>query len=88
MYIKIQSGGKRQLCVSGRLQKKTQQSPRMQEVGWRLLLQVWLQWSVLKELHSKKTPVPPRDNHHPLKDPSRHPACRPYVPWPPVQLST
>lgn len=80
--------GQSKAIDSGRLQKRTPQNLKMQEVGQHLELRVRLQWSVFRELHSKKTPVPPRDNRHPLKDPSGHPACRPYVPWPPVQLST
>lgn len=75
-------------CVSERLQKRIQLSLRMREAGWHLELQVWLQWSVFKELHSRKTPVPPRDSRHPPRDPSGRPACRPYVPWQPAQLST
>lgn len=82
------TSGQSKAIDSGRPLMRIHQRQRMRGVGRLLEPQVWLQWSVFKELRSKKTPVPPRDSRHPLKNPTGPPACRPYVPWQHVQLST
>ncbi|KAG7231193.1 hypothetical protein INR49_012024 [Caranx melampygus] len=68
--------GQSKATDSGRLQQRTLLIMKMQRAGWRLWLQVRQRWSVFKELRSKKTPVPPRDNPHHLKDPSGHRASQ------------
>jgi len=88
MFIKTQRWFKRQSCVSGRVHRRSRQSQRTLAIRRLPELQARPRWSVFKELRSKKTLVPPRDNRRPLKNPTGHPACRPFVPWRPAQLST
>lgn len=80
--------GQSKATDSERLLRRPLRTQRMLEVRWRLSPPVWLQLSVYKELHSKMSPIPPRDNHRPLKDPSGRQTCRLYVPWPLEQPST